>query len=186
MDQGVIRSEAQGLAKVGDNESVLDNYDPEEFYARSKARIQACDNQYAWVGTHHWPGLLDLTRYDRVILVTTETVKSRLYRWARARKSYYLQSSDWINDPSEVKQRATAKQYLKSFKSVLAPNTVNIEFSTIVDQRSVFLDQLRGLGATDYQRHLDRWMANNDLTLDTTSVGIYYDAEWETVTGKHL
>jgi len=160
---------------------VFDNYDPVDFLSKiSRLRV----DKNSWVGTHCWPGLLDVDQFDRVIIITTTTCRSKLYRWIRAYHHYYLKSLPWLEvfDMDRIdKERETAKNYLKPFLPVDGPNVINIEFAEIVDKSQQFINLTAG---HKISASLTRWRKINNFLYDdkiwhSTAVKRYYEAELE-------
>jgi hypothetical protein len=180
-DNGGINSIQHSLGKIGDADTVFDNYDPVDFLSKlSKLKV----DKNSWVGTHCWPGLLDVAQFDRVIIITTATCRSKLYRWIRAYHHYYLKSLPWLEvfDMDRIdKERETAKNYLKSFLPVNGPNVINIEFAEIVDESQQFNNLIAG---HDISASLSRWKKINNFLYDdkiwqSPAVKRYYEAELE-------
>jgi hypothetical protein len=180
-DNGGINSIHHSLGKIGDADTVFDNYDPVDFLSKiSRLRV----DKNSWVGTHCWPGLLDVEQFDRVIIITTTTCRSKLYRWIRAYHHYYLKSLPWLEvfDMDRIdKERETAKNYLKSFLPVNGPNVINIEFAEIVDESQQFNNLIAG---HDISASLSRWKKINNFLYDdkiwqSPAVKRYYEAELE-------
>lgn len=174
-DNGGIASIHHGLGKIGDVNTVLVEYDSEQL---TKQLQKIKSDPSTWVGTHCWPGKLDLDRFDRVITITTTCYRSRLYRWTRAYHHYYLKSTPWTSVQGQDridKERETAKNYLKSFDPVFNPNVVNIEFSEIVENSAEF-QQLINYENIDH--HLVRWKTVNQF--------LYKDDIWNSIPFKRF
>ena len=127
---GGINSFAHDIGKIGDSDSVFTEFDQEAF----NSIIQSLNvDQHSWIGTHCWPGNVNLESFDRVLCVTTTTARSKIYRWIRAYYLYYTNSKPWIEKLGQAridKERETAKNYLMPFLPVLdKTNVINIEFS---------------------------------------------------------
>jgi hypothetical protein len=177
---GGIESFSHNIGKIGDSESVFDQFDTDLF----NSTIQNLKDQNVWIGTHCWPGKIDLSDFDRVVLITTTTFRSKLYRWIRAYHHYYISSGPWIAkiDQDRIdKERETAKNYLKPFLPVHADNVVNLEFSEVVEVSQEFK---RLVESVDYQLHMNRWKELNDFLYDadiwnSPPVKRFYEAEFE-------
>ena len=81
-----------------------------------------------------------------ILIITTTTSRSKIYRWTRANYHYYEKSVPWQSTHGMDridKERETAKNYLKPFLPVFGANTVNIEFSEIVEQTPQFLNLVK-------------------------------------------
>lgn len=184
---GGVNSIAHAVGKIGDADTVLINYDQQRF----STFIQELDADYiGWIGTHCWPGKLDLSMVQQVLVITTTTSRSKLYRWARAYHHYYLKSDLWnsVSGQQRIdKERETAKNYLSSFEPVDQPNVINLEFAEVVEN-SVEFQKL--ITQYDTDRHLDRWRNVNNFLYETdiwTSNAFqrFYEAESEYGLGKH-
>jgi len=181
---GGISSINHSLGKIGDANDILMDFDPTTFF---NALVHVDKNK--WIGTHCWLGSIDLgDNISQVINVTTETYRSRLYRWIRVYHLHYIKSKPWQNlsGMSEIdKQRETAKNYLKPFGKISHPKVVNIEFSDVVEQSA----SLKILIGHDSEKHLSRWREINhwlyDVDLWTSSAASrFHEAEYEQNLGQ--
>lgn len=185
---GGVASISHGLGKIGDSDTVMIDYDQETFIDM----IENLKLQYTneWIGTHCWPGRLDLAVAEQVVVVTTTTFRSKLYRWIRAYHHYYLKSDPWITVTGQQridKERETAKNYLIAFDPVFQPNAVNIEFAEVVENSAEFQNFT---AHNDIGQHLDRWRKINSFLYDpniwsSTAFQRFYEAESETCLKKY-
>lgn len=173
-----IASVRHNVGKIGDSSTVQTEFDTAQF-VNKLVDLKLPNNE--WVGTHAWPGNVDLSGFDQVICVTTMTYRSRIYRWARAFYHYYHNSTPWQLSGAKLidKQRETAKNYVVPFKPV--STAINIEFSEIVENSAQF-QQL--VTAHSTQASLDRWREVNaflyaDNFWQSVPVQRYYEAELE-------
>jgi hypothetical protein len=183
-----IGSREHGMAKIGDCTTVFDRYDPEKLLSRIN-QLQQTVNDNTWVGTHCWPGLIDTSVLNQVIVVTTTTYRSKLYRWIRAYYHYYEKSDPWLAVSGQAridKERETAKSYLVPFLPVDNKNIINIEFAEIVETSTEFLKLINGL---DIAHHMDRWKLINHFLYDNVwldaSARRFHEAELETILGRY-
>lgn len=183
---GGINNLNHQVGQFGDCDTVYVDYDVEQFLKRCQ---ELSSREY--VGTHAWPGRLDTSIFDQVILITTATSRSKLYRWLRAYYHYYTKTPAWATlKPGTLervdKERETAKNYLIPFLPVNKPNCYNIEFSEIVDN-SVEFQQL--VQEKDYQRSVDRWHDINSFLYEdfwnSAPARRFYEAESEQALNKH-
>lgn len=180
-----IQSFEHSIAKIGDTESVFENFSEQEFLRNlNEKNLQSG----SYVGTHCWPGNIDISNFNNVICVTTMTYKSRIYRWARSFYHYYQPSDPWQLD-SQIdlidKQRETAKNYLKPFRPVAG--ATNIEFSEIVECSKQFQNLVR---PHNFLQSFERWKKINEFLYsenfwESTPVRRYYEAELELLTGQY-
>jgi len=186
---GGINSITHSLGKIGDSLSVFDDYSSEHFMETIE-QLRLAVKKNAWLGTHCWPGLIDVSVFDKVIVVTTATYRSKLYRWIRAYNHYYVKSKEWLElsglDRID-KERETAKSYLKPFLPVEGNNVNNIEFSEIVENSTEFLKLVQGLNIT---KHTERWRSINHFLFDNDvwngmPARALHQAELETLLNKH-
>jgi hypothetical protein len=173
-----INSVAHSLGKIGDSATVLTDFDATQFINKLNNLKLSNDE---WIGTHCWPGNMDLDIFNQVICVTTMTYRSRIYRWARAFYHYYFNSTPWQLSGMNLvdKQRETAKNYVVPFTPV--PGVINIEFSEIVENNMQFQHLVNGHNA---DASLDRWKEINkflyaDDFWQSVPVQRYYEAELE-------
>jgi hypothetical protein len=178
-----INSVQHNLGKIGDSDTVQTEFDTARFVNRL-LDLKLPDDE--WVGTHVWPGNVDLAPFNQVICVTTMTYRSRIYRWARAFYHYYANSTPWQLSGMDLvdKQRETAKNYVLPFKPV--DTVINIEFSEIVENSPNF-QQLVTEHST--QASLTRWREVNGFLYaadfwQSIPVQRYYEAELELSLGQ--
>lgn len=177
---GGINSYNHQIGKIGDADSVQTDYNVEHFLKLCK---ELSSEEY--VGSHIWPGNLDTSIFDQVILITTATSRSKLYRWLRTYYHYYMQSEPWTDiEPNTMeridKERETAKNYLVPFLPVNCDNCYNIEFSEIVDNSAEFQQLIQGHNS---QRSLNRWREVNSFLYkdfwNSNPARRFYEAEME-------
>lgn len=177
---GGINNLNHHIGRFGDSDSIYDDYNVEDFLKRCQ---ELKSREY--VGTHVWPGKLDTSMFDQVILITTTTSRSKLYRWIRAYYHYYTKTTAWSSITPDTleridKERETAKNYLIPFLPVDKANCYNIEFSEIVDNSVEFLQLIQG---KDYQRSVDRWRDVNSFLYkdfwNSPPARRFYEAELE-------
>lgn len=180
---GGIDSGSHALAKLGDSESIFDKFDAEQF----NLRLLEYQHSEKVVGSHCWPGGLDLSTADQVILITTETSRSKIYRWLRAWHLLFsktdavkcLAGQDLID-----KQRELAKNYIAPFRAI--PDATNVEFADIVETTNEFYKVTKDLVT---EHHMQRWQQINYFLYDTNLwsnelVKRYYEAEFEITHGR--
>jgi hypothetical protein len=186
---GGISSINHALGKIGDSDTVFDNYNTEKFNL-AISQLQNVVKKDEWISTHCWPGVLDTSIFEQVLSVTTNTHRSKLYRWMRAYYHYYEKSDPWMAVADQVridKERETAKNYLVPFLPTQGKNIINIEFAEIVETSAEFLKITTGLDTTP---HMDRWKSinhflyNNEIW-NSTPFRRFYEAESETLLGKY-
>jgi hypothetical protein len=178
-----INSNEHSLGKIGDSDTVYTDFDA-DLLTRKCFPYQKLDIP---VGTHCWPGNIDKSIYKEIILITTETTKSKVYRWLRAWHLYFskidevkkLTGMDLID-----KQRELAKNYLIPFRVV--QGATNFEFADLVETTNEFLNVVNGLPV---EPHLSRWKEINKFLYDDNLwnnelVQRYYEAEVEVSHGK--
>ena len=178
-----INSVGHSLGKIGDSSTVQTEFDAGQFVDKLVNLNLPNDK---WIGTHVWPGNLDLTLFNQIVCVTTMTYRSQIYRWARSFYHYYINSAPWQLSGMNLidKQRETAKNYLVPFKPV--DTVVNIEFSEIVENSPHF-QQLVTSHST--QPSLTRWREVNKFLYaadfwQSVPVQRYYEAELELFLGQ--
>lgn len=177
---GGISSITHELGKIGDSDSVHDNFDKQKLLdALSKV------DSSTWIGTHCWLGNIDMDTDTQIINVTTVTHKSRLYRWVRAWYHYYLDSEPWRNFEGSIidKQRETAKNYLVAFEPIHKKNFLNIEFADVVESQPAF----RGLTDMPIDHHMHRWKQINHFLYQkdvwvSAAAQRFHEAEHEVLT----
>jgi hypothetical protein len=159
---GGLNSINHFLGKIGDGPTVYTDYDSVELLSKLALLNQP---QGTWVGTHCWPGKLPLDQFGRIILVTTSTYKSKLYRLARAYHHYFQPSWQNLQGIDRLdKMRETAKNYTIPFTPIMAANIENIEFADVVENTAEFKHITAGL---DTAPHMDRWQQLNSFLYES-------------------
>ena len=184
-NNGGILSILHTVGKIGDTDTVLIDYDAEEFM-QTVASKQPGPND--WIGTHCWPGNLPTDQFEQVILITTATDRSKIYRWLRAYHHYFAPL--WTMSGMELidKLRETAKNYTISFDPLLGRNNVvNIELADIVENTAEFAHLTNGC---DTGKHLARWQEINSFLYKNTlwndlAVKAFYQAQHELALNRH-
>jgi hypothetical protein len=178
---GGINSISHQLGKIGDADTVLTNIDQQTF----DQQLQIINAQsFEWIGTHCWPGNLDLSAVNSTVVITTTTFRSKLYRWMRAYHLYFSKSDPWrgLHSQEQIdKQRETAKNYLVPFDPVLKSNVINIEFAEVVENSKQFKDLTKD---KPVEKHISRWQNINSFLYDpdlwnSIPVRRFYEAELE-------
>lgn len=188
---GGIDSAEHNIAKIGDNNSVYDNYDIKLFYDTvEQYKKTLSNNEVVWAGTHCWPGLIDSLQFNKIINVTTLTLRSKIYRWARSYHLYYKPRVEYTLDTLKYKDimRNTAKNYIKPFLPVKADNIINIEFSEIVEETVYFQKIIKSLTLVFLQGTIENWKETNNFLYsanfwNSTEVKLFHEAEYEVLTG---
>ena len=165
--------------KIGDSDQIFDSYNPVELYEKIDSAMLHEDR---WIGTHCWPGILDLSRFDKVINLTTATYRSRVYRWARACKLYFaVNGLDKLSDLDKIdKMRLLAKNYIKPFLPVTSDNVINIEFSSIVDFDYSAFKIIKDNGQYPVWKSQNSFLYNVDFWQSDIAKR-FHEAEYETV-----
>jgi hypothetical protein len=183
---GGIASIHHSVGKIGDTDTVMLNYDTNKFMQQISSISPESD---AWVGTHCWPGQLPLDNFNKILIVTTTTFKSKIYRWARARHHYFLPTWKNLSGIDLIdKSRETAKNYLVSFQPVLdKSNVLNVEFADIVETTQEFH---YAINYCESANHMTRWKEVNYFLYaedfwKSEVVNQFYQAELETNLGRY-
>ena len=158
---GGLDNPNHSMAKVNDSESIQVDFNHDDFFKKIDTLEK---NNITWAGTHIWPGQISLDRFCRVILVSTSTYESRLYRWMRSMTHYYFQTPEWKNLTTDIelidKARETAKNYLAPFMPIQSSKVENIEFRDIVNSTNEFKHIIQ---PHSYEKHIERWKTVNSF-----------------------
>lgn len=164
---GGIHSVYDFYGKIGDGWDVHDKFSEQTFFA-ALANFSVA-NKDVWIGTHCWLGSIDLDsdQISSVISVSTETYRSKLYRWTRTYHHYFKKTPTWQSlEGSGIhaidKQRETAKSYMIPFAKINHPKVINLEFSDVVENKPAFLS----LFDQDVTKHINRWRDVNSFLYD--------------------
>lgn len=182
-DNGGILSISHNVGKIGDTDSVLNNVTQEDFDSVVRLANNSGLPKGTWIGTHAWTGTVSTAQFARVINVSTVTTKSKLYRWLRTYYHHYVPSTaqqEFSGLEEFDKFREGAKRYLIPFDLVRAENTINLEFSDVVENTERF----KSLVKQPTDRHLARWQAVNSFLYDqdlwnSAPVARFFEAEYE-------
>ena len=185
-NNGGLNNTAHNYLKIGDSDSVQQSLDLDQF----NKKFEELKHTITVFGTHCWAEYLPCEKFDTVINLTTQTNKSKVYRWSRAFYHYFTKSTPWqIDDPMKLidKQRETAKNYVIPQINSTKPNVINIEFEDIVDSthwfESVFAEY-------SFIESLENWKNNNQFLYNkdfwnSEPVVRFREAEYEIITGQH-
>lgn len=179
-NHGGISCVEHSIGKIGDTANVLENFDTETFMNQVERNLTQ-----RWIGTHCWLGKIDFDKIDKIINVTTETYRSRLYRWTRAYYHYYLKCEPWqgLEGIDQIdKQRETAKNYLIPFRRITHAKVINLEFADVVETQQALFDIIGG----DSCHHLSRWQQVNSFLYEkhfwtSEATKRFHEAEHESV-----
>jgi len=169
--------------KIGDSDTIFDKFDIDDLMYRVK-NLDLDDSK--WISSHCWLGP-HTHLFEQVINITTETYKSKLYRWLRTYYHYFSIKQDWkdlIGIDSIDKARETAKNYIVPFKSIIADNVINIEFADIVENQTA----IKKMGIKNIEKYMTTWKSKNAFLYDnhimiTEPVKRFHEAEHEMITG---
>jgi hypothetical protein len=164
--------------KVGDSFTIHTDIDIDMW----NQRISKYSHTDSWLGTHTHPTVIpDLSKFDKILAITTSSRKSKLYRWLRYYHGWYLTAfPDWKESDSIEsidKIRELAKNVFEEF--VPHPLCINIEFEDIVNGNFVTQYNLN-------KEYFDQWATNNHwLYQDTKSWAVcrFDEAESELSNG---
>ena len=183
---GGIASVHHSVGKIGDTDAVMLDFDTKKFMQTVLSKNLPSNS---WIGTHCWPGSLPLEQFNKVLVVTTTTFKSKIYRWARAHHHYFLPTWKNLSGIDLIdKSRETAKNYLVPFNPVPNKlNVLNVEFADIVETTPEFYH------AIDHQEsasHIARWKEVNYFLYaenfwKSEVVDQFYQAELEINLGRY-
>ena len=86
---GGLSSFEHNIGKIGDSDSIFTDFTQEDF---DSIIIKAKSHQIPagkWLSTHCHPKNVSVKKFPKILLVTTTTYKSKIYRWGRAYYHYY-------------------------------------------------------------------------------------------------
>lgn len=171
------QSEEHDVLKLGDTPTVQTSIDPDEWFQLLLTVDVGVDRYY---GTHAHPSCIpDLSIFDDVIIVSTETRTSKLYRWLRYYNGWFRsadptwQESDELHKIDQI--RILAYNVFEPYPT--HPGCKSIEFEDIVDGK--FVEEY-GLDVEQFSK----WQAHNPwLYSDIKSWAEYRfdEAEYELV-----
>jgi hypothetical protein len=184
-NNGGIQSINHSIGKIGDTNSVFVEVVQKDvdLIINNAKSINLPDN--AWIGTHCWLGNVRFNNFGTIINITTETTKSKLYRWLRAYHHYFapaLQGSIMSELEEIDKMRENAKQYLIPFVKIQGKNVINLEFFDVVENTTKFKHTVQ----TSTAKHLKRWQQINSFLYEqelwnSFPAKRFFEAEYETV-----
>lgn len=177
--RGNILNREHSLGKIGDSNTVFTDFDQQTLIDKID---QLCLPNDTWIGTHCWPDKNLCNRFNKVIVVTTATSRSQIYRWARAYHHFFEPKwTDLSGIEKNDKIRETAKNYILPFDPVLHPNVVNLEFTNVVENTAEFRSVAE---SCNLQSHINRWQQVNTFLYDrdfwnSTAAKSFFQAEYE-------
>lgn len=184
-NKGEIRSIHHGLGKIGDANTVFTNFDSKELLNKIRCTRVPADT---WVGTHCWPSIDLINEFDKVIVVSTATSRSQIYRWARVYYHYFKPCWTELTDMERVdKIRETAKNYIIPFDPIHHSKVSNLEFADVVENTTEFQHVIQ---QHDACRHIERWRDINGFLYEndfwnSDAVKSFYQAEHEVKLGRY-
>ena len=134
-----------------------------------------------WFGTHTHPSCIpDLSIFNKVIAITTETRDSKIYRWLRYYHGWFKTvCPDWIESDGLDKIdkiRCLAKNVLDPFEP--HPNCINIEFADIVSGKYINENKLN-IDYFNIWKERNPWLYTENN--ESWAVKRFNEAEYEIV-----
>ena len=178
-NHGGIKSHYHSLGKIGDTDTVFKEYNIGILLDNLKQSTAANNS---WVGTHCWPTQELINHFNRVIVISTATSRSQLYRWARVYHHHFKPQWTELQGITKIdKIRETAKNYLIPFDPVQHTNVINLEFADLVENTKEFQ---HAINYKDVGDHLVRWQQINSFLYDqnfwnSAAAISFYQAEHE-------
>ena len=178
-DRGDICSMHHSLGKIGDASTVFTEFDPRELLNKTH-HLNIPDQ--SWIGTHCWPSAELVKEFNRVIVISTATSRSQIYRWVRACHHFFKPQWTNLTGMERIdKMRETAKNYIIPFVPAHHSKVTNLEFADVVENTTEFQYAIQ---YHDCKQHLDRWRTINSFLYDqdfwnSDAVKIFYQAEHE-------
>lgn len=184
---GGLSSFEHNIGKIGDSDSIFTDFSQEDFDAIITKAKNHNIPPGKWLSTHCHPKNVSVKNFSKILLVTTTTYKSKIYRWARAYHHYYKKSVkvDQFDQLQEIdKHRETAKNYLTEFDVLTKKNINCIEFSEIVEEKQCLINLVNSFGIKYSKKHLEKWKSENNFLYSNDFWGSfpvvrYYEAEYE-------
>lgn len=184
-EHGDILSIHHGIGKIGDANTVFTEFDSQEFLNKIQ-NLTIPKN--AWLGTHCWPTTEIIKEFDQIIVVSTATSRSQMYRWVRTYEHFFKPQWKELSGMERIdKMRETAKNYIIPFEPVQDPRVTNLEFADVVESTTEFRSAVQN---RDYKQHLDRWQDINSFLYNqdfwnSDAVKSFYQAEHEVKLGRY-
>lgn len=181
---GTIFSIEHSLGKIGDTDTVQQTVDVEKFVKTVEPFLQSD----TWIGTHAWPQTLPIEKFQKTIVITTATYRSKIYRWARSYHCYFKHQWTNLQDMQYIdKARETAKNYLVAFEPCVGSGFVNLEFADVVDQTPEFLSLVSNHNS---KASLLRWQKANAFLFDgdfwnSFAAKTFFQAEYESSLNRY-
>jgi len=165
------------ILKISDTAGIELNIDIPKW----ESQVALYINNPIWAGTHQHPSVIpDLSKFEKVIAVTTTSRASKLYRWLRYYYGWYKSSHpDFIEDNS-IESIDKIRELAKNIFVPFVPHKLctNIEFSDIVNGSFVKDNNLN----IDY---FNQWQRNNPWLYNFNSyhwaINRFDEAEFELI-----
>lgn len=175
------KNQEHNLLKFEDTPTICNSIDDKKLWYDITNKYKVTD---LWYGTHvHPSGIPNINDYEEILTITTQTEKSKLYRWLRYYYGwYYTETVNWREDDTLEKIdkiRELSKNVFVEFKPY---NNLNyVEFEEIVNGNFV---KNNGLDQVEFAN----WKsANNflyDSCLNNWGTKRFYEAQYELRTNK--
>jgi hypothetical protein len=170
---------AHSAFKLGDSPGIQWSVDPVT-WQQQVDRFWGTDH---WMGTHvHPSGIPDLNPFQQIVVISTESRRSRLYRWLRYYHGWFCHHDPhWVESDDLVsidRIRELAKNVFDPYTP--HPGCWNVEFEHIVSGQFV---ADHGLDHEYYQQ----WRNANQFlysSANSWAVQRFHEAEWEILNQK--
>lgn len=177
-ETAVIKSRWNHILKIADYQSVLHITLPEhtkEWLERTEKLLQKDWTKGKYFGTHQPSHLIpNIESFEHVINVTTNSDKSRFYRFLR---HYYVEinGQKMIQEHArdEIKNMINFCKFDTDWIDYDAPNITNLELEDIVEGK--FCDSING-----DKEHMEKWKKRNHFIFQEQDPEIV--KLWETCT----
>lgn len=131
-----------------------------------------------WLGTHFHPSVIpNLSAFNKVIAITTESRESKLFRWLRYYHGWFKNNTPNWRETDDLdtidKIRELAKDVFEPFEP--HPQCKNIEFKDIVNGNFIKAENLDLLQFAVWQE-ANPWLYDTNITW---AVKRFNEAEWE-------
>lgn len=138
-----------------------------------------------WVGTHCFPDEVDTSNFSKVIVISTENLLSKIYRFMRVyfmydlwAKKYNLQEDKTSNLDYKLKS-LDLKLYNFNYHQIIQPNTIQLEIEDIVHCSDYFkklvTDNCSNFNEAQFMGQFQIWKSKNVFLYDQSFVNKFID-----------
>lgn len=153
------------------------------FFQKKVQEIKDKFESHMWLGTHCYPDEVNMHEFDKVIVISTENVMSKIYRFMRVYFMYdswakmYSPNEDKTLNLEEKVGKIDLSLYNFNYHNVVQSNTIQLEMQDLIEDTPYFS---KLIDETSYNRdpiyikeRKQNWQLKNYFLYDKNFVQIF-------------